>query len=107
MKTFMLIFVHFASAVLLFAGSCGHKPANPKVQGNWRTKDGATKLRITADKFIEDAGAPVAEDYFMKGDTIYTTYQGNQPYTKFVVQKLDEHNLNLLYPDSVKMEFIK
>lgn len=108
MKTFFLIFVHFASAILLFAGSCAHK-GNSKVKGDWRAKDGSTKLKITADKFTEDTGidAPVAEDYFMKGDTIFTSYQGSQPYTKFVVQKVDEHNLNLLYPDSVSIAFVK
>jgi len=108
MKTFFLIFIHFFSAILLFAGSCSHK-GNVKVRGEWHTKDNGTKLKITADKFTEDTGAdvPVTEDYFMKGDTIFTSYQGSQPYTKFVVQKVDEHTLNLLYPDSVSIAFVK
>jgi hypothetical protein len=41
----------------------------------------------------------------VKDDTIYTSFQGNQPYSKFVVVKIDEHQLKLMYPDSSLMEF--
>jgi hypothetical protein len=104
MKNFMLIFVHLASAVVLFIGSCGHS-AQSKVKGNWVAKDGSTHLKITADKFTEDNGAPVTEDYFIKGDTIFTSFEGNQPYTKFVIQQVDDHNMQLLYPDSISIAF--
>jgi hypothetical protein len=106
MKTFMLIFVHLASAIVLFIGSCSHSGQN-KVKGEWQTKDGTTRLKITGDKFTEDNGAPVTEDYFIKGDTIFTSFEGNQPYTKFVIQQVDEHNLKLLYPDSVSIAFVR
>ena len=104
MKTFMLIFVHLASAIVLFIGSCSHA-AQSKVKGEWKAIDGSTKLKITGDKFTEDNGQPVTEDYFIKGDTIFTSFEGNQPYTKFVIQKVDDHNLTLLYPDSVSVAF--
>lgn len=106
MKTFILIFVHLASAIVLFAGSCSHS-AKSKLKGDWKSKDGGTRLTITADKFTEDTGSPVTEDYFMKGDTIFTSFEGNQPFTKFVVQQLDDHNLKLLYPDSVSVAFVR
>jgi len=35
-----------------------------------------------------DADLEYAEDYFVKGDTIYSSFQGNQPYSKFVIQPL-------------------
>jgi len=54
-----------------------------------------------------DSDLQYAEDYFVKGDTIYSSFQGNQPYSKFVIQKLDDHNLKLLSPDSTIMEFTK
>lgn len=46
-----------------------------------------------------------AEDYFIKADTIFTSFEGNLPYTKFVIQKLDETQLNLVFPDSTAVEF--
>ncbi len=52
-----------------------------------------------------DDGEAIAEDYFVKGDTVFTSFQGNQPYTAFVVQKLDEHYLKLMGPDSVAVEY--
>lgn len=106
MKTFVLIFIHLASATVLFIGSCAHSPKN-KLKGEWKTKDGGTKLVITDDKFTENNGSPVTEDYFMKGDTIYTSYQGNQPFTRFVVQKVDDHHLTLLYPDTIPVDFVR
>ncbi|GAB3918728.1 hypothetical protein [Mucilaginibacter boryungensis] len=106
MKTFILIFIHLASAVMLFIGSCSHSAKN-KLKGEWKSKDGSTRLKISSDKFTEDTGTPVTEDYFMKGDTIYTSFEGNQPFTKFVVLKVDDHNLNLLYPDSISIAFVR
>src|SRR5476651_479352 len=104
MKTFALIFIHLACAIVLFIGSCSNS-AKSKVKGEWRAKDGSTKLKISTDKFIENTGTPVSEDYFMKGDTIYTSFEGNQPYSKFVIEKVDDHNLQLIYPDSVSKTF--
>jgi hypothetical protein len=93
-------------AVLLSATSCSsaHKS---KLQGNWKLKSGETHLKITAKKFAMDSDLEYAEDYFVKGDTIFTSFEGNQPYSKFIVQKLDDNNLKLLSPDSTVMEFTR
>lgn len=109
MKNFALIFIHVACAFVLISAACksnNNKQVNPKLPGTWKSKDGGTILKITNKQFtLEDGGTPVPEDYFMKGDTILTSFEGNQPYTKFVVQKLDDHNMKLMFPDSVAIEF--
>jgi hypothetical protein len=92
------------SMVLTIACSNSHKG---KLQGNWKLKTGDTRLKITDKKFAMDSDLEYAEDYFVKGDTIFTSFQGNQPYTKFVVQILDDHDLKLLSPDSTVMEFTR
>ncbi|HTK21140.1 MAG TPA: hypothetical protein VL442_16570 [Mucilaginibacter sp.] len=97
---------------MLLLSACSHPNSNSgsgdsRLQGNWKLKDGDTKLKITRKKFAMDADLEYAEDYFVKGDTIYSSFQGNQPYSKFVIQKLDDHNLKLLSPDSTVMEFTK
>lgn len=104
MNNLALIFVHAACAVLLLTAACS-KSSNKKLQGQWKEKNGNSELKITEKKFSLDGGEAEAEDYFMKGDTIFTSFEGAQPYTKFVVKKVDEHTLQLLGPDSVKMEF--
>jgi hypothetical protein len=93
-------------AVLLSATSCSNSHKN-KLQGNWKLKSGETRLKITAKKFAMDSDLQYAEDYFVKGDTIFTSFEGNQPYSKFIVQKLDDNNLKLLSPDSTVMEFTR
>jgi len=106
MKRYALPFVHVACAILLLAGACSN-PVKSKIKGNWRSKDGVTKLNITDKEFMMDDGEAIPEDYFVKGDTIFTSFQGNQPYTSFVVQKLDEHYLKIMGPDSVAMEYTR
>jgi hypothetical protein len=96
--------------ILLSLSACSHP--NPgsgdnRLQGDWKLRDGDTKLKITSKKFAMDSDLQYAEDYFVKGDTIFSSFQGNQPYSKFVIQKLDDHNLKLLSPDSTVMEFTK
>jgi hypothetical protein len=103
MKNLALIFIHLAAAAVLITGACSVGAAKNKFQGNWHAKNGAGKLNITDKNFIMDDSE--AEDYFVKGDTLYTSYQGNQPYTSFVVQKVDEHYLKLMGPDSVAVEY--
>ncbi|WP_448700524.1 hypothetical protein ACFGVR_01065 [Mucilaginibacter sp. AW1-3] len=106
MKTLALILIHIAVAVMLLMASCSSGQAKTKkIKGEWRSKDGATILKITNKQFTMNNDSPVPEDYFMKDDTIYTSFQGNQPYSKFVVVKLDDHVLKLMYPDSSLMEF--
>lgn len=98
-----------AWVLLLFAACSGPKSGSgdTRLQGNWKLKDGDTKLKITKKKFAMDSDLQYAEDYFVKGDTIFSSFQGNQPYSKFVIQQLDDHNLKLLSPDSTVMEFTK
>ena len=93
----------FGATMLITA--CEKRESNKKVQGDWKSKDASTTLKITDNKFIVDGDEQNAEDYFTKGDTIFTSFEGNQPYTKFVIQKLDAQHMNLLYPDSVLVEF--
>jgi hypothetical protein len=104
MKKFALIFIHAACVLVLLIGACSN-PVKNKLKGNWRSKDGSTKLYITEKDFTMDDGEAIAEDYFIEGDTIFTSFQGNQPYTSFVVQKLDDHYLKLMGPDSVAVEY--
>jgi hypothetical protein len=94
----------FTSILLAMACSDSHKG---KLQGNWKSKDGETQLKISDKKFALDSDQSVAEDYFVKGDTIFTSFEGNQPYSKFIVQKLDDHNLKLLSPDSLVIAFTR
>ncbi len=95
----------FAACILCLAACSGSAPG--KLKGNWRSKDGDTQLKITGKDFTMDNGSPLTEDYLMHGDTILTSYEGNQPYTRFVIKHLDDHNLKLLYPDSVTVEFTR
>ncbi|HEY4325419.1 MAG TPA: hypothetical protein VGN20_15595 [Mucilaginibacter sp.] len=104
MKKLTLLFVHIVCASALLIVACSN-PVKNKLKGSWHSKDGATKLNITEEAFALDDGESIPEQYFIKGDTIFTSYQGNQPYTSFVVQELDEHYLKLLGPDSVAVEF--
>jgi len=104
MKKYALIFVHAACASVLLMGACSN-PVKSKLQGKWRSKDGNTQLSITDNAFTMDDGEAVPEDYFIKGDTIFTSFQGNLPYTSFVVHKLEDHHLELMGPDSVTVEY--
>ena len=106
MKRYNLIFVPVLGAFMLIA-ACDKKESNTKIRGSWKSKDANVTLKITDKKFIMDGDEQNAEDYFTKGDTIFTSFEGNQPYTKFVIQKLDEHQMNLLYPDSLVVEFTR
>jgi hypothetical protein len=104
MKKYTLIFAILSGAFTLMT-ACSKKQANTKLQGTWKSNDANVSLKITDKKFIMDGDEQNAEDYFTKGDTIFTSFEGNQPYTQFVIKKLDEQRLSLLYPDSVVVEF--
>ncbi|MET3981681.1 hypothetical protein ABIB62_004302 [Mucilaginibacter sp. UYP25] len=99
----LLIVTVFGAATLLTA--CEKHESNKKVLGDWKSKDANVTLKITDKKFIMDGDVQNAEDYFTKGDTIFTSFEGNQPYTKFVIKKLDGQHMDLLYPDSVVVAF--
>lgn len=104
MKNYALVLVHVATAAVLLVVACS-EPVKNKIQGKWISKDGNTKLQITDKNLTMDHDALIPEKYFMKGDTIYTSYEGKRPYTKFVVQKLEDNNLTLVDDDSTMMEF--
>jgi hypothetical protein len=106
MRRYALIIVHVACAAILFAVACSD-PVKSKLVGTWKSKNGEAQLKISDKKFALDSDITLAEDYFLKGDTIFTSFEGNEPYTKFVVQKLDDRNLKLLSPDSLVMEFTR
>jgi hypothetical protein len=104
MKSYVLVTIHTVCAAILATAACSG-PVKGKIKGEWRSKNGETLLKITAKQFTMDSDSPVAEDYFIKGDTIFTSFEGNQPYTKFVIKALDDHKLKLMYPDSALVEF--
>ena len=106
-KHILLIAVHLLTAVLLLAMACNNPAKNKNLQGQWHSKDGKTQLKVTAKQFTIDNNAEIPEDYFVKGDTIFTSFQNNQPYTKFVIQKLDDNQLTLIDPDAELMEFVR
>lgn len=96
-KTYLFI---FTCAAILIACS---NPVKNKLQGTWRTKDGSGKLRVTDKSVFMDSDE--AEDYVIKGDTMLTSYQGNEPFTPFVIKNLDDHHLTLIGPDSTATEY--
>lgn len=98
--------LYITGMLLLLIIACS-SPVTKKLQGDWKSKDGESQLKINDKKFALDTDLPTAEDYFVKNDTIFTSFEGNQPYTKFVIEKLDDHNLKLLSPDSLVMEFTR
>ena len=76
--------------------------------GNWHSEDQKTSLKITSESFILDEGnGSFAESYFVKGDTIFTSYEGSRPYTKFVIKNLSDKSLTLVYPDSTAVKFTR
>ncbi|HEY8780819.1 MAG TPA: hypothetical protein VIM16_04325 [Mucilaginibacter sp.] len=100
-KKYALLIAIYAA---LFTGACFHRAKN-KLMGKWHSKDGSIELRITENVFMMDDGDAIAENYFIKNDTIFTSFKGNLPYTPFVVQKLEDHYLKLVGPDSVAVEY--
>ena len=106
LPAFRKIGLCLACALVMSVMACSNSHKG-KLQGDWKLKSGETKLKITGKKFAMDSDLEYAEDYFVKADTIFTSFEGNQPYTKFVVQRLDDHELKLLSPDSTVMEFTR
>ena len=106
-KIYPHIFVAFACIIILFSVACNNNKTNPKLVGIWKSKTDGSLLKITDKQFTMESDAPDAEDYFVKGDTIFTSFQGNLPYTKYAILKLDDHSLKLFTPDSTSIEFTK
>lgn len=94
--------------VVAFVISCKQTPARTNIRGSWKSEDGKTKLKVTAKEFILDEGEePIAESYFVKGDTIFTSYEGSQPYTRFEIKEVSNNVLTLIYPDSTAVKFTR
>jgi hypothetical protein len=106
MNKYALIALHVVMTCTLFVMACAD-PVKGKLEGNWISKDGKTKLKITQKGFAMDHNAEIVEDYFVKDDTIFTSFEGNQPYTKFVIQSLEPNRLILVSPDTEPLEFIR
>ncbi len=87
--------------------ACKSTGGNKKLLGTWHSEDKKTNLQITAKEFILDEGEPFAEGYFTKGDSIYTSYEGSEPYTKFVIKNLTDKSMTLIYPDSTSVSFFR
>ncbi len=82
--------------------------AKNKICGKWHSEDGKTRLTITQKEFTLDEGdEPIAENYFVKGDSIFTSYQGSRPFTKFTIKNLLDKSLTLVYPDSTSVNFVR
>jgi hypothetical protein len=108
MKKYAFLFIALSGVVMLMSACSSEKrESSPKLIGSWKSKNSETSLKITDKKFIIDGDEQSAEDYFTKGDTIFTSFEGNQPYTRFVIKKLDAQALSLVYPDSVLVEFAR
>ena len=53
---------------------------------------------------LDEGETPIAESYFVKGDTIFTSYEGAEPYTKFLIKDLTDNSMTLVYPDSTSVK---
>jgi hypothetical protein len=104
MNKIALVLIHVFCAAILLSAACSDSK-NTRLQGAWKTGNGAMGLKITNTQFTLLNDSPEPEDYFMKGDTIFTSFQGSIPYSKFIVKQLDDHHLNLVGPDSVMMVY--
>jgi hypothetical protein len=108
MKVSPLVFVVIACLLMLLSVACkNHNKTDPNLIGEWKSKTDGSKLNITDKGFMMANDSPEPEDYFVKGDTIYTSYQGNLPYTKYAIKHLDAHLLQLFTPDSALVAFTK
>lgn len=104
-KTYLIL---AAGVVIVVAVSaCKSSSVNKKLLGKWHSADQKTKLELTAKSFILDEGEPIAESYFAKGDTLFTSYEGSEPYTQFVIKDLTDKSMTLVYPDSTSVSFIR
>ncbi|WP_461449008.1 hypothetical protein [Mucilaginibacter sp.] len=108
MKTITFLIISLACAVMLMSVACSPKQKrDPNLIGEWKSTADGSKLNITDKGFMMAKDSPEPEDYFVKGDTIYTSFEGNLPYTKYAIKHLDEHVLKLFTPDSTLVEFSK
>lgn len=92
----------------LITYGCKQQSAKAKIHGKWHSQDGKVKLTITQKEFtLDEDEEPIAESYFVKGDSIFTSYEGSQPFTKFVIKNVSDKSLTLIYPDSTSVDFVR
>src|SRR5579875_126792 len=97
---------HYPLFIALFLCSitlagCSNSTNKHQLLGTWTSEDKKTVLKLTSKAFMLDEGeTPIAESYFVKGDTIFTSYEGAEPYTKFLIKDLTDNSMTLVYPDS-------
>jgi len=104
-KSYLLFVVIFSVAIVFYG--CNPSAEKNKLVGKWYSRDKKTSLKITSKEFILDEGEPIAESYFMKSDTLFTSYEGTGPYTKFLVKNLSDKSMTLVYPDSTSVRFFR
>lgn len=103
-----VLFTATCCLLILLTISCSPKQKrDPNLVGVWKSTTDGSKLNITDKGFMMTKDSPEPEDYFVKGDTIYTSFEGNLPYTKYAIKHLDAHTLKLFTPDSTLVEFTK
>jgi hypothetical protein len=108
MKIITFVFIGISCVVMLFSVACSSKhKKDPNLIGEWKSTADGSKLNITDKGFMMTKDSPEPEDYFVKGDTIYTSFEGNLPYTKYAIKHLDAHQLKLFTPDSALVAFTK
>ncbi len=102
-RAFVAVFL-----LLLVCGACKQQfSAKNKIRGKWLSEDGKTGLTITQKEFTLNEGEPIAESYFVKDDSIFTSYEGSRPCTKFVIKNLSDKSFTLVYPDSTLVNFVR
>ncbi|WP_179412482.1 hypothetical protein HDF19_04470 [Mucilaginibacter sp. E4BP6] len=108
MKIITFLIIGMACLMMLLSVACSPKQKrDPNLIGEWKSTADGSKLNITDKGFMMMKDSPEPEDYFVKGDTIYTSFEGNLPYTKYAIKHLDAHQLKLFTPDSTLVEFTK
>lgn len=108
MKIITFVIIGMACAMMLLSVACSPKQKrDPNLIGEWKSTANGSKLNITDKSFMMTSDSPEPEDYFVKGDTIYTSFEGNLPYTRYAIKHLDAHQLKLFTPDSTLVEFTK
>src|ERR1700679_2759567 len=104
MKNAGNIFLFLAASSVVLGCS---NPVKSKLKGNWRSTDGVTKLKISDKEFSLEDGETIPKNYSIKKDTIYTSFQENEPIDSFVVEEVDDHNLTLIDQDSVANHYVR
>jgi hypothetical protein len=93
----------FLAVSSIFMGCAS--PVKNKLKGNWRSTDGVTMLKISDKEFSLEDGETIPKKYSIKKDTLYTSFQEDEPVDSFIVEKVDDHHLELMGADSVTVDY--